>query len=56
MTVFQVIRHIIIPQAFMASLPNLCNMLISLLHGSSLAFWISLIEMTGEAKLLLLTI
>lgn len=52
MTTFQAMRRIVLPQAFMHSLPNLCTEFVVLLHGSSLAFFFSIIEITGKAKLL----
>lgn len=50
MTTPQAMRRIVLPQAFMISLPNLCNMFVGLLHGSSLAFSISLLELNGKAN------
>jgi len=42
--------RIIIPQAFEAALPTLCNVTISLLKGTSLAFMMSVKEVTAIAK------
>ena len=47
----QVLRRIIIPQAVIVGLPNFTNQFIGLVHGSSMAFWISVVEITGKANL-----
>lgn len=52
MTPFQVLRRIIIPQAFVVALPTLGNSLISLLKGTSLAFVASVVEMTARGKII----
>lgn len=52
MTYFQVLKRIIIPEAFVVSLPTLGNALIGLLKGTSLAFVCSVVEMTAEGKIL----
>nr|WP_239634118.1 amino acid ABC transporter permease [Paenibacillus sp. H1-7] len=51
MTTAQGLRRIVIPQALMASLPNLLHKFVGLLHGSSLAFTISLQELNGKANI-----
>ncbi|MFC6454595.1 amino acid ABC transporter permease [Paenibacillus vulneris] len=51
MTTAQGLRRVVIPQALMASLPNLLHKFIGLLHGSSLAFTISLVELNGKAHI-----
>ncbi|MDD9269050.1 amino acid ABC transporter permease [Paenibacillus sp. GCM10023248] len=51
MTTWQGMRRIVIPQALMVSVPNLLSKFIGLLHGSSLAFMISLQELTGTAHI-----
>ncbi|UUZ97113.1 amino acid ABC transporter permease [Paenibacillus sp. P25] len=51
MTTAQGLRRVLIPQALMASLPNLLHKFIGLLHGSSLAFTISLVELNGKANI-----
>ncbi|OPA80119.1 cysteine ABC transporter permease [Paenibacillus selenitireducens] len=51
MTTRQAMWRIVLPQALLISLPNLCNMFIGLLHGSSLAFSISLLEINGKASI-----
>ncbi|MBP2650087.1 MAG: amino acid transporter rane protein, family [Firmicutes bacterium] len=52
MTFFQVLRRIIIPEAFVVALPTLGNALISLLKGTSLAFVCSVVEITAQGKIL----
>lgn len=47
---FKVYTRIILPQAYEAALPNLCNATISLLKGTSLAFMMSVKEITAIAK------
>lgn len=51
MTGWQVFRRIVIPQILINSIPSLGSRLIALLHGSSLAFWIAVTEITGKANL-----
>ncbi len=51
MTRWQGMRRIVLPQALMASLPNLLHKFVGLLHGSSLAFTISLEELNGKANI-----
>jgi L-cystine transport system permease protein len=51
MTTWQAMRRIVLPQALMASLPNLLSKFVGLLHGSSLAFTISLQEVNGTAHI-----
>ncbi|HBC26639.1 MAG TPA: amino acid ABC transporter permease [Ruminococcaceae bacterium] len=52
MTYFQTLRRIIIPEASVVALPNLCNSFIGLIKGTSLAFTCSVVEMTAEGKIL----
>lgn len=52
MTYAQVLRRIVIPEAFVVALPNLGNTLIGLLKGTSLAFVCSVVEMTARGKIL----
>lgn len=52
MTYNQLLRRIVIPEAFIVALPNLGNTLIGLLKGTSLAFVCSVTEMTGRGKTL----
>ena len=51
MTHWQTMRRIILPQAFTLSLPNWGSRCIAILQGSSLAFWISVVEVTAKANL-----
>lgn len=51
MTRWQGMRRIVLPQALMASLPNLLHKFVGLLHGSSLAFTISLEDLNGRANI-----
>lgn len=44
-------RRIIIPQALLVALPNLCNTTIYLIKGTSLAFLMTVREVTGIAKI-----
>lgn len=50
MTTKQTMRRVILPQALGISLPMLTSMLIDLMKGSSIAFTISILEITGMAK------
>ena len=43
--------RIIIPQAFVVALPNICNVTINLVKGTSLAFLMTVKEVTALAKL-----
>jgi len=52
MTSFQVLRRVIIPEAFVVALPNLGNALIGLLKGTSLAFVCSVVEMTAQGQII----
>lgn len=52
MTTFDVFRRIILPQAFVTVIPNLTAMLIAFLHASSIAFLVSVKEMTGAANII----
>ncbi|RKJ02832.1 ABC transporter permease subunit, partial [Butyricicoccus sp. 1XD8-22] len=47
MTTYDVLRRIILPQAFGSSIPNLTNILIAFLHATSIAFLVSVKELTG---------
>ncbi|RUS43520.1 amino acid ABC transporter permease [Cohnella sp. AR92] len=51
MTTPQALRRIVFPQAFAASLPNLTNSLIGMLHGSTLAFTVSVVEIFAKAQI-----
>jgi L-cystine transport system permease protein len=48
----QCLRRIIIPQAFKISLPNLGNIIISLLKETSYVFTIGVVDILGKAKLI----
>lgn len=52
MSSLQVLRRIIIPEAFIVALPTLGNNLIGLLKATSLAFVCSVVEMTAQGKIL----
>lgn len=52
MSKFQVIRRIIFPQAFVIAVPNLGNLVISLLKETSYVFTIGIIDILGKAKLI----
>ena len=47
----QAYQRIIIPQAFTAALPNLCNATIGLIKNTSLAFLMAIQEVTAIAKM-----
>lgn len=51
MTTPQAIRRIVFPQAFAASIPNLSNCFIGMLHGSTLAFTVSVVEINAKAQI-----
>ncbi|MFC5469849.1 amino acid ABC transporter permease [Cohnella suwonensis] len=51
MTTFQALRRIVFPQAFAAALPNLSNSLIGMLHGSTLAFIVSVVDINAQAQI-----
>ena len=48
----QIMRHIVLPQAFRAAFPALSNSLISMLKGTSLAATITVTEMFREATII----
>lgn len=50
-TRLQMILHVILPQAFRRALPGCGNEIIYLIKYSSLAYMITCIELTGEAKI-----
>ncbi len=52
MTSFMVYRRIVIPQVFVLCIPNFSQNLITILHASSLAYFVTLLEVTGTAKIL----
>ncbi|MED4025549.1 amino acid ABC transporter permease [Priestia megaterium] len=53
MNYFQSLRRIILPQAFVAALPNVGNTTISLLKDTALAFSIGIIDIMGQVRLIL---
>jgi polar amino acid transport system permease protein len=52
MTTAQLLRRIVIPQAFIVALPSLGNSLIGLLKETSLAFVCSVVDITARGKIL----
>lgn len=55
MTTWQALRRIVFPQAFAAALPNLSNSVIGMLHGSTLAFAASVVEINAKAEIVAAT-
>ncbi|OWA36627.1 cysteine ABC transporter permease [Saccharibacillus sp. O16] len=51
MTSFQSLRRIVFPQALAAALPNLANSVIGMLHGSTLAFAVSVVDINAQAQI-----
>ncbi|MFS0837459.1 amino acid ABC transporter permease [Paenibacillus sp. 1P03SA] len=51
LTTPQALRRIVFPQAFAVSLPNLTNSVISMLHATTLAFTISVVEINAQANI-----
>jgi len=51
MTTPQALRRIVFPQAFAAALPNLSNSTIGMLHGSTLAFAASVVDVNAKAQI-----
>lgn len=47
----QVIRHVILPQAMRRSIPGLVNEFVYLIKYSSLAYMITVVELTGAGKM-----
>ncbi|MDO4623083.1 MAG: amino acid ABC transporter permease [Eubacteriales bacterium] len=52
LSTLQTLRFVILPQTIRICLPNFSTNLINILHASSLAFYVTLIEMTGTANLM----
>lgn len=48
---FQAYRRIIIPQAMVSAIPNLCNLCVTLIKNSSLAFLMTVKDITAVAKI-----
>jgi len=55
MTPIQALRRIVFPQALAVSLPNLSNSLIGMLHGSTVAFTVPVVEVFGQANIVATT-
>ena len=55
MTTLQSLRRVELPQALGNSLPMFCSAFIGLLQGSSIALFISVVEITGKAKIIATT-
>ncbi|TVX96446.1 amino acid ABC transporter permease [Cohnella terricola] len=55
MTTPQALRRIVFPQAFAAALPNLSNSVIGMLHGSTLAFTVSVVDIFAQAEIVATT-
>ncbi|WP_155592807.1 amino acid ABC transporter permease [Lysinibacillus cavernae] len=51
LTFTQAMRRFILPQAFGQSIPNFTNVFIGFLHATSLAFFLSIKELTGVANI-----
>lgn len=51
MTTSQAIRRIVFPQAFAILLPNLSNSTISMLHGSTLVFVVSVVDINAKSQI-----
>lgn len=51
LTFSQAMRRYILPQAFSKSIPNFTNVFIGFLHATSLAFFLSVKELTGVANI-----
>lgn len=52
MTYTQALRRVILPQAFVLALPNLGNTIIDLFKDTSLAFTIGVVDIMGQARLI----
>jgi L-cystine transport system permease protein len=51
MTTPQALRRIVFPQALAASVPNLSNLLIGMLHGTTLVFALSVVDINAKAQI-----
>jgi L-cystine transport system permease protein len=51
MTMPQALRRIVLPQALAASIPNFSNSIIGMLHGSTLAFTVPVVEVMAKAQI-----
>lgn len=52
MTELQMMRRIVIPQAFRVALPGLSNSFIGMIKGTSLGFTIGVVELMSQSKLI----
>lgn len=48
---FHVYREVIIPQALVSAVPNICNISVNLIKGTSLAFFMGVKDIMAEAKI-----
>lgn len=55
MTLPQALWRIVLPQAFAAILPNLSNSTIGMLHGTTLAFIVSVTDINARAQIVAMT-
>jgi len=51
LTHFQAYRRIIIPQAMLSAIPNICNLTVTLIKNTSLAFMMTVKDITAVAKI-----
>ncbi|WP_152395040.1 amino acid ABC transporter permease [Paenibacillus guangzhouensis] len=51
MTTPQALRRVVFPQALAVSLPNLSNSVIGMLHGSTLVFTVSVVDINAKAQI-----
>ncbi len=51
LTYFQAYRRIIIPQAMVSAIPNICNLCVNLIKNTSLAFMMTVKDITAVAKI-----
>ena len=51
LTKFQAFRRILFPQAFISALPNICNLTVGLIKNTSLAFMMTVKDITAVAKI-----
>lgn len=52
LTYFQALKRIVIPQALVVATPNIGNLFVSLIKGTSLAYAVTIEEILGHAKTL----
>lgn len=51
LTRFQAYRRIVLPQAMVSAMPNLCNLTVTLIKNTSLAFMMTVKDITAVAKI-----